>query len=62
MNKQYESSISKRAAEIRRRWSTVERVHRMGLPPDMPQRLRVHLVVRPECNWPVFLQNQPDEA
>lgn len=58
----HKSSVAERAAEIRRRWSPVERFHRIGLPPDMPQRLRVQLIGRPECDWPVISQNQPDEA
>ncbi len=34
------TEIEKRAAQIRRQWSTAERMRRTGLPPDAPPRLR----------------------
>lgn len=32
--------VRKRAAEVRRNWSPVEKIRRTGLPPDTPARLR----------------------
>lgn len=46
-------SIRRRAAEIRQNWSASEKATRTGLPPDMPNRLRRHLVGRPEDTWEV---------
>jgi hypothetical protein len=46
-------SIRRRAAEIRRNWSASEKAARAGLPPDMPNRLRRHLIGRPEIRWNV---------
>jgi hypothetical protein len=45
--------IRRRAAEIRQNWSASEKVARTGLPPDMPNRLRRHLVGRAEISWTV---------
>jgi hypothetical protein len=46
-------AIRRRAAEIRENWSKSEKAARTGLPPDMPNRLRRHLVGRLEDTWAV---------
>ena len=46
-----DNAIRRRAAEIRQNWSASEKAARTGLPPDMPNRLRRHLVGRPEIIW-----------
>lgn len=50
------SGVRRRAADIRRHWTIRERLKRLSLPPDMPQRLRSYLTGpyltgRPERNW-----------
>lgn len=50
--------VRRRAAEVRQNWSASEKAARTGLPPDMPNRLRRHLVGRPDINWEV----QPEFA
>jgi hypothetical protein len=45
------SAVRRRAADIRRHWTLRERMKRLGLPPDMPERLQSYLVGRPERNW-----------
>jgi hypothetical protein len=44
--------VRKRAAEIRRHWSPLERAQRTGLPPDIPARLRAFLLgpVQPQLS------------
>jgi hypothetical protein len=50
-SRRFESQgIQQRAAQVRRQWSSAERATRMGLPPDMPGRLREHLSGRGEVN------------
>jgi hypothetical protein len=44
--------IRARAAKIRQHWSPRERAERMGLPPDMPARIRDHLNEYTEPAWP----------
>jgi hypothetical protein len=44
--------VRKRAAEIRGHWSPTERRRRLGLPPDIPARLR-SLISEPRAvEWP----------
>ncbi len=43
--------VNRRAADIRRQWTLRERMKRLGLPPDMPERLQSHLTGRPERSW-----------
>ena len=43
--------IRKRAAEIRKQWSPVERRRRTGLPPDMPPTLRHYFIRSPQRAW-----------
>jgi hypothetical protein len=45
------NGFQRRAAEIRRQWSPAERAVRTGLPPDMPHRLREHLVGSLASSW-----------
>ena len=39
--------VQKRAEEIRSHWSPIERVQRMGLPPDVPARMREFILGAP---------------
>lgn len=48
---QEKSGIRRRAADIRRSWTLRERRKRLGLPPDMPQRLQIYLTGRPDRGW-----------
>ena len=43
--------IEKRAAKIRSHWSAAERVRRMGLPPDVPERLRDFILDTRQPQW-----------
>lgn len=43
--------VRKRAAEIRRQWSPVEKVRRTGLPPDLPPKLRHYFLESPQRAW-----------
>jgi hypothetical protein len=43
--------IEKRAAKIRSQWSAAERVRRMGLPPDVPARLRDFILGDRQPQW-----------
>jgi hypothetical protein len=45
--------VRKRAAEIRGAWSTGERRRRMGLPPDLPNKLRDILIAPRAVSWAV---------
>jgi hypothetical protein len=45
------SGIRQRAAQVRRQWTLRERMKRLGLPPDMPERLQNQLTGRPERSW-----------
>lgn len=49
-NKEH-SGIHKRAAEIRRSWSSVEKIRRTGLPPDVPARLRQFILGQANVQW-----------
>jgi hypothetical protein len=42
--------VRKRAAEIRREWSPLEKLRRTGLPPDMPATLRQYFS-SPQRAW-----------
>lgn len=44
--------VRKRAAEIRGHWTSLERLHRTGLPPDVPARLRNYILGRTVQAWP----------
>jgi hypothetical protein len=46
------TGIYRRAAEIRQLWSPRERARRLGLPPDLPARLRARLDGHLESSWP----------
>jgi len=43
--------VRKRAAEIRRHWSPLEKLRRTGLPPDMPPKLRQYFLGSPQRAW-----------
>jgi hypothetical protein len=43
--------IEKRAAKIRSQWSAAERSRRMGLPPDVPARLRDFILGNRQPQW-----------
>jgi len=43
--------VRKRAAKIRGNWSATERRRRLGLPPDIPPKLR-NLILEPRAAWP----------
>jgi len=43
--------IERRAAKVRRQWSAAERVRRMGLPPDVPERLRDFILGSRQPQW-----------
>ena len=43
--------VQKRAAEIRRHWSPLEKARRTGLPPDIPARLRHFILGDNEVDW-----------
>lgn len=45
------SAVRRRAADIRRQWTLRERMKRLGLPPDMPERLQTYLTGRPDRSW-----------
>jgi hypothetical protein len=51
--------IERRAAEVRDRWSPLERLRRTGLPPDIPAGLREFLF-RP--NWRPSFSTIPARA
>ena len=51
--------IRKRAAKIRGHWTLSERQRRMGLPPDMPQRLRDFVFVPRMAAWTLSSAPQP---
>ncbi len=42
--------VSKRAAEVRRKWTSVEKARRLGLPPDVPVRLK-DFILSPRTQW-----------
>jgi hypothetical protein len=46
-------AVRKRAASIRRNWSSLEKIRRTGLPPDTPARLRQFILGEPEPSWAV---------
>jgi hypothetical protein len=43
--------VRRRAAEIRRHWSPLEKLRRTGLPPDMPPKLRQYFLGSPQRAW-----------
>lgn len=43
--------VQKRAAEIRRDWSPLEKLRRTGLPPDVPARLKQFILGGYQPNW-----------
>jgi hypothetical protein len=43
--------IEQRAAKIRGQWSAAERTRRMGLPPDVPARLRDFILGNRQPQW-----------
>ena len=43
--------VRKRAAEVRNKWSTMEKIRRTGLPPDVPSRLRDFILGEPRHEW-----------
>jgi hypothetical protein len=43
--------VRKRAAEIRRQWSPLEKLQRTGLPPDMPPNLCDYFSSSPPRAW-----------
>jgi hypothetical protein len=43
--------VQKRAAEIRRHWSPLEKLRRTGLPPDVPARLRQFIMSGSTADW-----------
>jgi hypothetical protein len=45
--------VRKRAAEIRRHWSPLEKIRRTGLPPDIPERLRQFILGPCQPKWSV---------
>jgi hypothetical protein len=57
-NKELED-IRKRAAKIRGNWSLSERRRRMGLPPDMPNRLRNYLFAPSIATWTLSSAPEP---
>jgi hypothetical protein len=50
--------VRKRAAEIQSHWSPLERAKRMGLPPDVPARMR-ELILGPASGWKLAVAAQP---
>jgi hypothetical protein len=52
--------VRKRAAEIRRGWSPLEKIRRTGLPPDVPARLKQFILGGSQPNWsPAVCRRQP---
>ena len=45
------NEIRRRATEIQRNWSPTEKARRMGLPPDIPSRLRQFILGETEPQW-----------
>jgi hypothetical protein len=45
--------VRKRSAEIRGSWSAGERRRRMGLPPDIPAKLRDYILAPRAVVWPI---------
>ena len=43
--------VERRAEQIRSHWSPDERLRRMGLPPDVPSRLREFILGRRQSMW-----------
>jgi hypothetical protein len=43
--------VRKRAADIRRHWSPLEKLRRTGLPPDVPARLRQYILGASGRDW-----------
>jgi hypothetical protein len=43
--------VQRRAAEIRRHWSPLEKIRRTGLPPDIPERLRQFILGQSPTKW-----------
>jgi hypothetical protein len=43
--------IRRRAADIRRKWSPLERLRRTGLPPDIPPKLRQYIMGPTQPGW-----------
>jgi len=50
--------VRKRAAQIRSHWSLSERHRRMGLPPDVPSRLREFILGEREPAWGVVSRRE----
>jgi hypothetical protein len=47
------NEVRQRAAQIRSHWSLLERHRRMGLPPDVPARLRDFIVGGRQPAWAI---------
>jgi hypothetical protein len=45
--------VRKRAARVRRQWTLSERHRRMGLPPDVPSRLRDLIMGNRQPVWEI---------
>ena len=43
--------VRRRAEEIRREWSPLEKLRRTGLPPDMPPKLQQFFLGSPPRAW-----------
>jgi hypothetical protein len=43
--------VQRRAAEIRRHWSPLEKIQRTGLPPDIPARLKQFILGPAQAQW-----------
>ena len=46
--------IRRRAEEIRNHWTAAEKLRRIGLPPDVPPRLRAFILGQRESQWRVL--------
>jgi hypothetical protein len=45
------AEVRRRAAEVRKSWTVVEKRRRMGLPPDAPRPLREYILGCPTHVW-----------
>jgi hypothetical protein len=45
--------VQQRAAEVRSHWSSLEKIQRTGLPPDVPARLRQFILGDSQPAWSV---------
>jgi hypothetical protein len=53
--------VRKRAAEIRRHWSPLEKLRRTGLPPDIPARLK-QFILGGSPEWSPAVCRRPPTA